>query len=578
MASTGSTGSTFPKWQLAVLIGAPVALGIGYLYWKKSTEAEEGSGDKLTKKKLGEIKDKTISLDGDERSRSQQDAPAKKKAPTPLEEAQKHKNEGNTHFRDGKYDQAIKEYDLAIEKCPVTEINDLSTFYQNRAAAYEHLQRWTAVIDDCSKALQCNPKYLKALKRRAKAYEQQKELAASLEDTTAACILEGFQNKHTLILADRVLKELGKQHAQEALKEKQNVQPSKFFVKNYFASFSDDPIKKLVIASTEPKGFVKAKLLLDQGQYEGIVAACTEEIESSEAESEYKVEALLLRATFYMLTANYPEGTADLEAVIASELADKKIRSNALIKRASLAMQTQPNTPEECFRYFSMAEDLDPKNSDIYHHRGQVYILIERLEDAIADFEKACSLNPSSGIIEIHRCYASYRLALTNKDEYALRKVMDGFRNAIERFPDCVECYSLMAQVLSDQQEFSEADNFYNKAIKIEPENAQIFVHKALLQLQWKADIVAAVELIEKAIQVDDKCEFAYETLGTIQVQRGELQEAIKLFDSAIKLAKTEMELIHLYSLKDAAIAQVNVTKNMGLDIRNFVGMGQPSF
>lgn len=577
MASTGSTGSTFPKWQLAVLIGAPVALGIGYMYWKKSTEAE-GSGDKLTKKKLGEIKDKTISLDGDDRSRSLQDAPAKKKTLTPLEEAQKHKNEGNVYFRDGKYDQAIKEYDLAIEKCPKTETNDLSTFYQNRAAAYEHLQKWSSVVEDCSKALSYNPKYLKALKRRAKAYEQQKELAASLEDTTAACILEGFQNKHTLILADRVLKELGQQHAKEALKEKHNIQPSKFFVKNYFASFSEDPIKKLVIASTEPKGFVKAKLLLDQGKYDEIIAACTEEIETSEADAEYKVEALLLRATFYLLTASYPEATADLDAVIGTDLADKKLRVNALIKRASLAMQTQPSTPEECFKYFNMAEVLDPKNSDIFHHRGQVYILVERLMEAVADFEKACSLCPNSGIIEIHRCYATYRYALNNKNEYGLRKVMDDFRNAIERFPDCVECYSLMAQVLSDQQEFQEADNFYEKATKIEPENAQILVHKALLQLQWKADITAAVSLIEKAIQVDEKCEFAYETLGTIQVQRGKLQEAIELFDSAIKLAKTEMELVHLYSLKDAAIAQVNVTKNMGLDIRNLVEMSQSQF
>lgn len=576
--STGSTGSTFPKWQLAILIGAPVALGIGYLYWKKSTEEGGSAGDKLTRKKLGEIKDKTISLDGDERSRSQDVSSAKRRALTPLEEAQKHKNEGNTYFRDGKYDQAIQEYDVAIEKCPKTEINDLSTFYQNRAAAYEHLQKWPAVIDDCSKALECNPKYLKALKRRAKAYEQQKELAKSLEDTTAACILEGFQNKNTLMLADRVLRELGQQHAKEALKEKQDVQPSKFFVKNYFSSFADDPIRKMVIASTEPKGFVKAKMLLDQGEYDGIVAACTEEIESSESEAEYKVEAILLRATFYLLTASYPEATADLDAVVGMELADKKLRANALIKRASLAMQTQPNTPEECFKYFSLAEELDPSNSDIYHHRGQVFILIERLAEAISDFEKASTLCPNSGIIEIHRCYASYRLALINKDEFALRKVMDGFRDAIERFPTCVECYSLMAQVLSDQQEYHEADNFFEKATKIEPENAQILVHKALLQLQWKADIVAAVELIEKAIQIDDKCEFAYETLGTIQVQRGQLQEAIKLFDSAIKLAKTEMELVHLYSLKDAAIAQVNVTNNMGLDIRSVAELTQGQF
>ncbi|XP_055539127.1 mitochondrial import receptor subunit TOM70 [Wyeomyia smithii] len=560
--TTGSTGSTFPKWQLAILIGAPVALGIGYLYWKKSTEAEEPD-DKLTKKKLGEIKEKTISLDGE----SSHDTVAKRKTLTPLEEAQKHKNEGNVHFREAKYDQAIKEYDLAIEKCPASEINDLSTFYQNRAAAYEHLQKWNSVIDDCIKALECNPKYLKALKRRAKAYEQLKELAKSLEDITAACILEGFQNKHTLVLADRVLKELGQQHAKEALKDKHDVQPSKFFVKNYFASFADDPVRKMVIVSSEPKGFVKAKQLLDQGEYEGIVAACTEEIESSEAESEHKVEAILLRATFYLLTARYAEATVDLDTVIGTELADKKLRANALIKRASLAMQTQPNLPEECFKYFSKAEELDPSNSDIYHHRGQVYILIERLSEAISDFEKACSLCPNSGMIAIHKCYANYRQAMINKDEYALRKVMEGFRDAIDRFPDCVECYSLMAQVLCDQQEFQEADNFFEKATKIEPENAQILVHKALLQLQWKADLTAAVKLIEEAIKIDDKCEFAYETLGTIQVQRGHLTEAIRLFECAINLAKTEMELVHLYSLKDAAIAQVNVTKNMGLDI-----------
>lgn len=33
-----------------------------------------------------------------------------------------------------------------------------------------------------------------------------------------------------------------------------------------------------------------------------------------------------------------------------------------------------------------------------------------------------------------------------------------------------------------------------------------------------------AFKMLEKAIEVDDKCEFAYETLGTVEVQRGELQ------------------------------------------------------
>lgn len=79
--------------------------------------------------------------------------------------------------------------------------------------------------------------------------------------------------------------------------------------------------------------------------------------------------------------------------------------------------------------------------------------------------------------------------------------------------------------------------------------------------------LTGAMEFFNKAIDIDDKCEFAYETLGTVEVQRGNLDHAIKLFDQALNLAKSEMEMCHLFSLKDAAIAQNNVTKKLGLDM-----------
>lgn len=42
----------------------------------------------------------------------------------------------------------------------------------------------------------------------------------------------------------------------------------------------------------------------------------------------------------------------------------------------------------------------------------------------------------------------------------------------------------------------------------------------SLLQLQWKQDLDKGLELISKAIEIDNKCDFAYETMGTIEVQR----------------------------------------------------------
>ena len=55
-------------------------------------------------------------------------------------------------------------------------------------------------------------------------------------------------------------------------------------------------------------------------------------------------------------------------------------------------------------------------------------------------------------------------------------------------------------------------------AAKVDPSNANVFVHRGILALQARTDIAGARELIQKAIKIDPKCEFAYETLGTLEV------------------------------------------------------------
>lgn len=208
--STGSTGSLLPKWQMAILLGAPIALGLGYLYYRNQAASqltEDENGTDTEKKKLSNSKTKSISLDGDDKMPKEKRADPKQQSE--LETAIAFKNDGNSRFKSGKFNEAIEFYNKAIETCPLTQVNDLSTFYQNRAAAYEQLKKWSAVKEDCTNALELNARYTKALFRRAKANENTNDLAASLEDITATCILEGFQNQNSLIFADRVLKELG---------------------------------------------------------------------------------------------------------------------------------------------------------------------------------------------------------------------------------------------------------------------------------------------------------------------------------------------------------------------------------
>ena len=59
----------------------------------------------------------------------------------PLARAVALKNKGNKYFKGGRYSQAVKCYSESIDNCPRENKSDLSTFYQNRAAAYEQMVR-----------------------------------------------------------------------------------------------------------------------------------------------------------------------------------------------------------------------------------------------------------------------------------------------------------------------------------------------------------------------------------------------------------------------------------------------------
>lgn len=498
MASTGST--PFPKWQLAILLGAPLAIGLGYLYLRNRLDDPE-------KKKVAELKAKTtISLDNEENN--------VKSAESAIDRAMKLKGAGNRAFFAGEYDKATALYNEAIEACPPDRTVDLATFYQNRSACYEKREMWEQVKEDCTFALKLNEKYVKAFLRRSRAAEKSGDLVLALEDVTSACILERFQVQSSLVNADRILKALGRQHAREALAKRNPVMPSKHFIKTYFSAFSEDPITKIQLDEKAATGFAKAKQALDAQDYDSIVEACTAELE---ADGKYKNEALLLRATFYLLLGRHEEAQADLGSVIDSD-ASTKVKVNALIKRASL--YTQLENTERCLEDFAQAAQLDPNNSDIYHHRGQVYLLLERMDEATAEFAKAVQLNPDFSIAYIQKCYADYRHAQLNKNVGALTQVRSDFERALERFPRCAEAYILFAQVLSDQQEWGRAEALFDSALSVDPHNATLYVHKGLVQLQKSTDFDKAVKLINKAIDMDDKCDFAYETLGTIEVQR----------------------------------------------------------
>jgi len=601
--AAGEGGGGVPKWVIGVAVGVPVAAALMYILFgpsgepkkkpKKNAKPEQTKQEVKSHvndaKPVEEVKVVTNKVEQkvDKEQVVIEDVPEE---PTdPLEKAVAAKNRGNKYFRGARYELAIKCYTEAIEICPKDKSIDLATFHQNRAAAYDQLDDLDAVIEDCDTAVNLNNKYVKALDRRAKSLRKQAmkiesfelqvdKLKQCLEDITSVCILEGFQKQEHLVMVDSVLKELGRAEAGLASKSRQPVLTSAHFIAQYFTSFCEDPILKSLEKESEAdvdeketvdisSGYLAARESLKKCDYENIIGYCDQEIEM---EGERTSEARLLRATFYILTKQQDLAMKDLSALIENPEVGVKLRVNALIKRASLYIQQckdPTKDPQLSFADFARAAELDPENADIYHHRGQVHLLIDQINQAIVDFNKAVTLQPNFPVAQVQKLYTDYRAASTIGDHVTVNSVLDKFKEAIEKFPKCVETYALYAQVLNDQQEFDKADEMYQAGMKVDTQNANLLVHRGLVALQAKGDIARAVELIQAALELDEKCEFAYETLGTIEVQRGNLKRAIELFDKAIPLANTELEMGHLFGLRDAAMAQITVSTKLGITL-----------
>ncbi|KAF2901757.1 hypothetical protein ILUMI_04435 [Ignelater luminosus] len=92
------------------------------------------------------------------------------------------KSQGNSAHKSGNYLESIENYTEALRLCPLEDLSDRSILYCNRAASKLSLDYKKTAIEDCSKAIELNPSYVRAYLRRAKLYEETDKLDESLED------------------------------------------------------------------------------------------------------------------------------------------------------------------------------------------------------------------------------------------------------------------------------------------------------------------------------------------------------------------------------------------------------------
>ncbi|XP_036342001.1 tetratricopeptide repeat protein 1 [Rhagoletis pomonella] len=111
------------------------------------------------------------------------------------EQSDRMKLEGNELFKAEEPLRAIEIYTSALHICPTSCTKERAILYCNRAAAKIKLDSKKSAIDDCSKAIELWPGYVRALMRRAKLCEQEDRLEDALADYKRVCELEPNQRE-----------------------------------------------------------------------------------------------------------------------------------------------------------------------------------------------------------------------------------------------------------------------------------------------------------------------------------------------------------------------------------------------
>ncbi|MCJ1442664.1 MAG: Mitochondrial import receptor subunit TOM70 [Stictis urceolatum] len=566
---------------------AVVVTGAGVVYYlqdskKEQAEVEERRASKKERRKAKKEKEKEEEKPAPEASKQPSVETASEEIPdvnesnvdslddqTRKDYASKLKAAGNKAYGDKLYDDAIDLYGKAI-LCKADPI-----FYSNRAACYNALSQWDKVVEDTTAAIALDSEYVKALNRRANAYEHIEKYSEALLDYTASCIINNFQNEQSAGSVERLLRKVAETKSRAILATKEKKLPSATFVNNYLQSFRPKPppagLEETADVDEESgKGYLKAGIMaMSSRSGEGFERASDDFDKAIELGGlgEHEAFAYNMRGTFRYLRG---ENQTALEDLTKSVELDPSL-TQSFIKRASMHLETGDR--DAAAKDFDLAMAKNTEDPDLYYHRAQLHFILGEFADAAKDYQRSIELDRDF-------IFSHIQLGVTQYKMGSIASSMATFRRCIKNFDKVPDVYNYYGELLLDQQKYDEAIEKFDTAVEMEKQSKPLgmnvlpLINKALALFQWKQDYPEAEKLCQKALIIDPECDIAVATMAQLLLQQGKVTEALDYFEKAAELSRTEGEIVNALSYAEATRTQLEVTQRYPQLASKLQGMG----
>ena len=148
----------------------------------------------------------------------------------------------------------------------------------------------------------------------------------------------------------------------------------------------------------------------------------------------------------------------------------------------------------EAKNIFTEILKLDPKNFSAYNNRGNIYLMLGDLDNALQNYDKAIKLKPDFADAYNNKGNVLQKL---NKHEDAV----ESYQKATKFDQNHVQAYYNLGRILKLQEKYLLAIENFEKAIKLKPNYVEPYLGLGNLYLKLKKNNLA-LENFENAIKI----------------------------------------------------------------------------
>ncbi len=181
---------------------------------------------------------------------------------------------------------------------------------------------------------------------------------------------------------------------------------------------------------------------------------------------------------------------------------------------------------DQAIRLFGEAIDKKKDYSDAYNNRGIAYQKKQILDKALTDFNDAIKFDPKFWEAYYNRAETNFLLG-NGKD------ALPDLAFITKTYQDSSYYHVLVGDVKNLNGDASGAISSYEKAILLNPKNAEAYVNHGSIYYQDKKYEIAKEDFLQ-ALKINSNQDFAANNMSLILLKEGKLKESLSFVEKAL--------------------------------------------